>query len=134
MSYETSLHLVDVKIKDESVAIVKKALKSKKGRGLGPLKYFLEEAFLPDDGFLCFKPTGRYDTPYEPDPGDGTVLVLEGKWYESDKIAEWLKLHSEKGGRLIQHSSEADAQAWGWEFDGRGRLRELGLCSVGRWK
>lgn len=46
---------------------------------------------------------------------------------------EWLKLHSEKGGRLIQHSSEGDGAAWGWEFDGRGRLRQLALCSVGKW-
>ena len=134
MGYQTALHLIDVKIKDESLPIVKKALQTKKGRGLRPLVYFLEEAFLPDDGFLCFKSTGRYDSPYVPDEDDETVSVLVGKWYEAEQIAEWLKLHSEKGGRLIQHSSEADGAAWGWEFDGRGRLLELALCSVGKWK
>ena len=134
MGYETALHLIDVKIKDESIPIVKKALQTKKGRGLRPLVYFLGEAFLPDDGFLCFKSTGRYDSPYVPDEDDGTVLVLVGKWYEAEEIAEWLKLHSQKGGRLIQHSCEGDGVAWGWEFDGRGRLRELALCSVGKWK
>ncbi len=134
MGYQTALHLIDVKIKDESLSIVRKALQTKKGRGLKPLMYFLEQAFLADDGLLCFKSTGRYGSPYMPDEDDGTVLVLVGKWYESEKIAEWLKLYSEKGGQLIQHSCEADGAAWGWEFDGRGRLRELALCSVGKWK
>jgi len=134
MGYQTALHLIDVKIKDESLAVVKKALQTKKGRGLRPLVYFLGEAFLSDDGFLCFKSTGTYESPYVPDEDDETVSVLVGKWYEAEQIAEWLKLHSEKGGRLIQHSCEADGAAWGWEFDGRGRLRELALCSVGKWK
>jgi hypothetical protein len=133
MGYETALHLIDVKIKDESLAIVEKALRTRQGRGLGSLASFLREAFLSEDGFLCFKSTGRYDCPYQPDDDDGTVPVLVGKWYEADRIAEWLKLHSEKGGRLIQHSCEADGAAWGWEFDGRGRLRKLALCAVGKW-
>ena len=134
MGYETALHLIDVKIKEDSLPIVKRALQTKKGRGLAPLVYFLEEAFLLDDGFLCFKSTGRYESPYVANEDDGTVLVLVGKWRDSEKIAEWLKLHSEKDGCLIQHSCEADGAAWGWEFDGRGRLRELALCSVGKWK
>lgn len=134
MGYRTALHLVDIKIKEESLPIVKKALQTKKGRGLRPLVYFLQEAFLDADGFLCFKSTGAYDSPYCPAEDDGSVTVLEGKWYEAEDIAEWLKLHSEKGGRLVQHSCEADGGAWGWEFDGRGRARELALCSVGRWK
>ena len=95
---------------------------------------FWSRLFCQHDGILCFKPTGNYHSPYVPDEDDGTVPVLVGKWYESEHIAEWLKLHSEKGGRLIQHSCEADGAAWGWEFDGRGRLRELCLCSVGKWK
>lgn len=134
MGYETALHLINLKIKNESVPVVKKALTTKKGRGLGPIASFLGEAFLPQDGFLCFKSTGRYDSPYDPDEDDETVPVLVGKWNEAEEIAEWLKLHSENGGRLIQHSCEADGAAWGWEFDGRGRLRELALCSVGKWK
>ncbi len=118
MGYETALHLIDVKIKEESFSIVKKALRTKRGAGLRPLVYFLGEAFLQDDGFLSFKSTGRYGSPYEPDDDDGTVNVLVGKWYEAEQIAEWLKLHSEKGGRLVQHSCEADGAAWGWEFNG----------------
>jgi len=134
MGYQTALHLIDVKIKYESLPLVKKALQTGKGRGLGPLKYFLEQACLVDDGFLCFRPHGNYDSRYDPNEDDGTVPVIEGKWYEAEKIAEWLKLHSEKGGRLILHSLEADGAAWGWEFDGKGRLREIALCSVGKWK
>jgi hypothetical protein len=134
MGYETALLLIDLRIRDKSIPVVKKALQTKKGRGLGPLVSFLGEAFLPEDRFLCFKSTGRYSSPYGPCEDDNTELVLVGKWYEADQIAEWLKLHSEKGGRLIQHSCEADGAAWGWDFDGRGRLRELALCSVGKWK
>lgn len=134
MGHETALHLVNVEIKDESLPVVKQALETRKGRGLRPIAAFLEEAFLSDEGFLCFKSTGRYDSPYEPDQDDGSVPVLIGKWYEDEKIAEWLKLHAEEGGRLIQHSCKADGAAWGWEFDGQGRLRELALVPVGEWK
>jgi len=134
MGYETALHLINVKIKDDSLPVVTRALRTKKGRGLGPLVYFLDEAVLCDDGFLCFKSTGRYESPYVADEDDGTVPVLVGQWRKSEKIAEWLKLHSQKGGCLIQHSCEADGAAWGWEFDGRGRLREIALRSVGKWK
>jgi hypothetical protein len=134
MGYETALHLINVKIKEESLPVVKKALQTKKGRGLRSVTDFLEAAFLPDDGFLCFTITGDYESPCEPDEDDNTVPVLCGKWYDAEKIAEWLKLHSEKNGRLIEHSLEADGAAWGWEFDGHGRLRELELCSVGKWK
>ena len=134
MGYHTTLYLIDVKIKDESLPSVKKALKSKRGRGQGPLKYFLEQAALPDDGFLCFTLSGSYTSSYVPDEDDGTVPALEGKWRNCEEIAEWLKLHSEKGGRLVQHSCEGDGAAWGWEFDGKGRLRDLALCSVGKWR
>ncbi len=131
MGYETALHLVNVKIKAESLSVVKQALETQKEPALAS---FLQEAFLSDEGLLCFKSTGRYDSPYDPDEEDGSVPVLVGKWYEGEQIAEWLKLHSEADGRLIQHSCDADGMAWGWEFDGRSRLRELALVPVGEWK
>ncbi len=134
MGYHTTLHLVDVKIKDESLSTVRKALESKRRRRQGPLKYFLDQAVLPDDGYLCFTPTGSYTSQYGPDEEDGTVPALEGKWRNCEEIAQWLKRHSAKGGQLIQHSCEGDGAAWGWEFDGKGRLREFALCSVGKWK
>ena len=112
---------------------VKKALQTRKGRGLIPIKYCLEQAFLPEDGFICFKPKGYFTSPYSPDEEDGSVPAIEGKWYESEQIAQWLKLHSEKGGRIVLHRFEGDGYAWGWEFDGKGRLRELHLRSMGKW-
>ena len=134
MGYQTALHLVDVKIKDESLAIVRKALDSKKARGFRAVSGFLNEAFLCDDDYLLFKSTGDFECVHLPDEEDGAVPVLVGKWYQSEEIADWLKHHSEKGGKLIQHSWEADGAAWGWWFNGKGQLRELALCSIGKWK
>jgi hypothetical protein len=134
MGYHTTLYLVDVKIKDDSIPVVRKALETKKGKGLSRLKTFLELAYLADDELLCFRPTKEWTSPYSPMDDDGSVPAIEGKWYESEEIAKWLKLHSEKGGRLIEHSCEGDGAAWGWEFDGKGRLRPLALSSVGRWE
>jgi hypothetical protein len=112
MGYQTALHLVDVKIKDVSVAIVEKALASKKARGFREINGFLSEACLCDDGYLRFKSTGDYECVHVPDEEDAAVPVLVGRWYQGEEIAEWLKLHSEKGGQLIQHSWEADGAAW----------------------
>ncbi len=132
MGYESSLHLIDIKIKPASVSAVKKALKSPGGRGLAPLRFFLERAVLDSDGFLTFKASPDGHDPYVPDK-EGTVPALFGKWYEDERIAKWLRRHSEKGGRMILHSVEADGAAWGWEFDGRGRMRAMTLRSVGKW-
>jgi hypothetical protein len=130
MGYETAIHLIDLKIKPDSIPVVKRILKSKKGRGLRPIVYFLEHAVLDSEDFLRFKPSKDYDSPYDPDEEDGTVPALIGKWHEGEQIARWLKQHSEKDGRLIQHSCEGDGAAWGWEFDGRGRMREMSLRSI----
>ena len=55
MGYESSLHLIDVRIKTQCVPSVERALKTRKGRGLAPLRYFLERVVLDVDGFLTFK-------------------------------------------------------------------------------
>lgn len=133
MGYESSLHLIDVKIKTESVPIVKRVLKTRKGRGLPPLRFFLERAVLDSDGFLAFKASEDGGDPYVPDEEEGTVPALYGKWHEAERIAWWLRQHCEKGGRIILHSIEADGEAWGWKFDGRGRMRALGLRHIGKW-
>ena len=134
MGYEWDLHLDGVKIKPDAVPAVKKALASPGIRGTVRIKYFLEQAMIDSTGFLLFK--GREDgfNSYVPDEDDGTVPAIAGKWYEVGHIARWLRRHSEKGGRLVLHSNEGDGEAWGWEFDGKGRMRSLQLVPVGRWE
>ncbi len=133
MGYESSLHLIDVKIKPKSLCVVKRILKSHKGRGLSALRFFFERAVLNTDDFLAFEASEDGHDPYVPDE-EGTVPALFGKWYEAESIAEWLKHHSEKGGRVVLHSIEADGEAWGWEFDGRGKMRPLSLSPIGNWR
>lgn len=133
MGYESSLHLIDVKIKAESVSVVKRALKTGKSRKNSPLRFFFERAMLDSGGFLAFKGSEDREDPYVPDEEEGTVPALYGKWYKAERIAALLKQHCEKGGWIVLHSIEADGEAWGWEFDGRGRMRALGLRPVGKW-
>jgi hypothetical protein len=134
MGYESSFHLVDIKIKPESIPVVSKVLTTHKGRGITRIKTFLEHAVIDSAGFLVFKASGDGHDPYVPNEDDGTVPALYGKWYESEHVAHWLKSYAEKGGRMIFHSIEADGEAWGWEFDGKGRMRQLGLKPIGKWE
>jgi hypothetical protein len=134
MGYWSSFHLVDVKIKSESLSAVERDLKNSGGRRLAPIRDFLCRAVLDRDSFLVFKASEDGGDPYVPNEEDWTVPALYGKWAEAERIASWLKHHSEKGGRIVFHSIEADGSAWGWEFDGKGRMRHLGLKAVGKWK
>ena len=133
MGYECSLHLIDVRIKADSLPAVTRTLKTCKGRGLKRIEYFLERAVVDMDGFLAFTASEDGLDPYEPDEEDNTVPALYGKWYEAEAIADWIKQYSEKGGRIVLHSIEGDGAAFGWEFDGRGRMRALELRPVGKW-
>ena len=78
MGYETSLHLIDVKIRGVA-SNSERALQTKKERGLSPLKYFLDQAFLSGDEFICFIPKGNYTSPYSSDEDDGAVPAVQGK-------------------------------------------------------
>jgi hypothetical protein len=133
MGYESCLHLVNVKIKAESVSRVKCKLSRKSSRGDDPLRFFFERAVMDSSNFLVFKASEDGHDPYAPDEEEGDVPALYGKWYEAESIAAWLRQHSEKGGRIVLHSIEGDGNAWGWEFDGRGRMRQLVLKPVGKW-
>lgn len=133
MGYESSLHLIDIKIKDESLSIVNDALARQKIPFLESIESFLKSVVIDSSGFLCFKASENGYDPYVPDE-EGTVCAQYGKWNEDEEIASWLKLHSERGGRIILHSIEGDGAAWGWEFDGKGRMRQLKLCTVGKWE
>ena len=46
MGYESSLHLIDIKVKPESVPVVRRTLKSGRVRGMPDLRFFLERAVL----------------------------------------------------------------------------------------
>ena len=131
MGYESTMHL-DAKIKSTSVRAVKEALKTRRGPGLKSLGYILKVVVLLPDRFLTLKASkdglDRYCA-FE----DGTVPALSGKWYEAERFAKWLKQHAEKGGRIVLHSDEGDGEAWGWEFDGRGRMRALQLIPFEEW-
>lgn len=134
MGYETALHLIGVKIKAESIRAVSRALKTRKARRLSTVGHFLEVAAIDSEGFLVFNTSENWVSPYAPDEDDGTVPALSGKWGYAEAIARWLSKHSEKDGRIVLHSEEGDGAAWGWEFDGKGRMRPLGLVPVGKWE
>ena len=125
MGKRNSLQMIDVKIRAASVPIVNQTLKTGKGPGLAPIKYFLSRAVIDCDGELIFKASKNSDAdPYYPFE-DNTTIALFGTWDEHEKIASWVKLHSEKGGKMVLFSYDGDGAAWGWEFDGKGRMREL---------
>ena len=133
MGYESTLHLIDIKVKRTSVPIVARILKSGRVRWMPDLQFFLERAVLDSGGFLSFKASEDDLDPYVPDE-ERLVPALSGKWHEDESIAKWLRRHSEKGGRIVLHSNEADGEAWGWEFDGRGKMRALKLRPLGKWE
>lgn len=134
MGYWSALHLIDVKIKAASLSEFERAVRNRERRADGSLRFFLERAVLDTGGFLEFRASEDGLDPYAPCEDDNTVPALYGKWYQAEKVASWLKKHVEKGGRIVLHSVEADGEAWGWEFDGRGRMRALALRSIGKWQ
>jgi hypothetical protein len=133
MGYETAFHLVDVKIRPSALASVLRTLKGRKSRRPARLAYFFDRLAIDEDGFLLFKASKDGLDPYVPFD-DGLVQALYGKWYEAEQFACWLKRYSEEGGRAVLHSIEADGEAWGWEFDGKGRMRALCLVPCGKWE
>jgi hypothetical protein len=116
MGYESSFHLVDVKIKPESIPTVTKVFTTLRGRGITRIKTFIENVAIDSSGFLVFRASEDGHDPYVPFD-DGTVPALYGDWDEAEYIAQWLKQYAEKDGRMVFHSIEADGEAWGWEFD-----------------
>jgi len=132
MGYWSTLHLIDIRFKTSSLPVVKKAFRKRTANS--SFQLFFDRGILDEKGFLCFKSSEDGHDPYIPDEDDGTVPALYGKWDQAERIAKWLKPHCRKGGRIVLHSIEADGEAWGWEFDGRGKMRELNLCPNGEWQ
>ena len=134
MGYETSLHLVKVKIKKESIPLVNLILKSGNKPGFSKIGYFFEHIFIDSEGFLHLKAKEYCNDAYGLNEKDGTARALDGKWYDSEDLASLLKPYCEKGGRIVLHSAEGDGLAWGWEFNGRGGMKYFQLDHVGKWK
>ncbi|MCX6699332.1 MAG: hypothetical protein NTV68_05305 [Methanomicrobiales archaeon] len=133
MGKRNSLQMVNVVIKADSVPIVNQALKTCKGPGLTPIRYFLSRAIIDCQGTLIFKESEDAEDPYC-SFDDGTTIALFGTWDEHEKIASWVKLHSEKGGKMVLFSYDGDGAAWGWEFDGKGRMRELQYRNIMKYE
>ena len=133
MGKRNSLQMVNVVIKADSVPIVNLALKTGKGPGLTPIRYFLSRAIIDCQGTLIFKESEDAEDPYC-SFDDGTTIALFGTWDEHEKIASWVKLHSEKGGKMVLFSYDGDGAAWGWEFDGKGRMRELQYRNIMKYE
>jgi len=126
--YVTILWLA-VDVKKSSRVAVRQAIATA-GRRRRPLGPFLRHLAVYEDHSLAFRESPDYPSDYCEDE-EGLVPALRGKWLEAEKIAEWLSRHSTVG-HLVQY--DIGGEAWGWEFDGRGRMRDLVLAAVGRWK
>ena len=134
MGYESTLHLVNLKVRPDRLRALKLALRSgKKKYGDTSLRIFVDNLVIDSNGFLELQAAGDGTDPYVPAEGENSIPAMHGKWYEDEKIALWLKKYSVAGGKLIFHSIEADGEAWGWEFDGRGKMRALALKPVSKW-
>ena len=92
---------------------------------------FWEDAMIYDENgdgkraFLGFKPDS--DDPFD------TYPMMKGKWYSIEAIAHELKKYC-KSGLIVLHSLEGDGAAFGYEFNGKGQMRLLGLLPYGKWK
>lgn len=133
LGYDSCLHLINVKIKPAAVPTVERAL-SNSTKGPAKIRWCLDLMLIDGDGFLSFRTSGNGTDAYVPDEEDGTVRAQYGKWYKAELLARWLRRYSEGGGRIVLHSIEGDGEAWGWEFDGRGRMRALSLGPHGKWE
>jgi hypothetical protein len=133
MGYESALHLVEVKVRPSALPGLLRTLEGGKSRRPARLDSYFDLLVVDEDGFLRFKASEDGLDPYVPDE-ECTVPALWGKWYDAEQFARWLKRYSEEGGRVVLHSAEADGEACGWEFDGKGHMRSLYLVPCGKWK
>jgi hypothetical protein len=133
LGYNCVMTLIDIKIKPDSLPQMKQALEKKKVKGFTEINWYFEHLVLDEGNFLCFKPRNDGSDFYLI-CDDGTTAAMTGSWSDDEKFASWIKQYSEKGGRIVLHSLEADGAAWGWEFNGKGKMRDLALCSIGKWK
>jgi hypothetical protein len=133
MTHESTLNLIDIKIKTNALPYVTQALEKKRVKDFSAINGYLELLMIDDNGMLSFKAKKDGTDAYVPFD-DGSVPARTGKWPDAKRFASWVKQHAEKGGRMVFYSWEADGAAWGWEFDGKGRMRYRELTPTGRWE
>jgi hypothetical protein len=133
MGYETTLHLVGVRIAPTHRPRIEKLLKKQRAAKDPALACLFQLVDLTSLHTLEFR-RKKLPMPEESELPDeeGFVLSAVGKWYGSEKFACWLCRNGFEGS-VVQHSREGDGAAWGWEFRG-GRIRYLELKAVGTWK
>ena len=133
MGNRSRLHIVSVVIKEASCKAARRAIASYQTVRNEDLRYFLSMAIVDEERFLDFRAGPEGEDPYLPDEC-GQVPAKDSKWRQDEVIANWIKRHAEKGGRIIFHSLEGYGEVWGWEFDGKNRTRMLGLLPCGKWE
>lgn len=106
IGYYTRIDVINVKIKRDQVACVKKAL-SGKLRETAEFQYILDHLRVLKNRRLRWS--------------GGSI----GKWYRTDELAEWLRQRVE-GGFVAQWGQEGNGDNWAYEFDGRGGVT---MCS-----
>lgn len=133
MGYETTLHLVGIRVAPRLRAQFLEALKQGQTSTAEELSYILRLVDLDSDGLAGFRATlaVNHDLTEEPDD-EGFVTCLLGKWRGSEQFAHWLCSQGVSG-YVIQHSFEGDGEAWGWELRAQ-RIRPLELRPCGAWK
>jgi hypothetical protein len=133
MSYESTMNLVNIRIRANAVPYVTHALETKKVKDFSAINGYLEHLMIDDEGMLSFKAKKDGSDAYAPFD-DGSVPARTGKWQGAKQFASWVKQHCDKGGRIVMYSWEADGAAWGWEFDGKSRMRYMELTPAGKWE
>jgi hypothetical protein len=133
MGYETILHLIDLQVAPQYRAAIERSInKQRLGKNKDLAEIFSCIDFTSADTLEFVRK--RLPMPSESELADeeGFVLTAAGKWYESERFAEWLcRNHFE--GSVIEHSREGDGAAWGWEFR-NGQIRNLELRPRGKWE
>jgi hypothetical protein len=137
MSYETTLFLLAAPGRGKHRKLASALAQEQARKGVtdpdSELNFLLRHIAFGSDGSLQFRPNKRRGLWSDEVPDDeGLVLSVWGGWEESEELARWLCAHGAEG-QVILHSREGDGEAWGHEFR-NGKMRDLALVPVGKWK
>lgn len=137
MSYETTLFLLAEPGRGKAKSLRTALQREQTGKGAtdpkSELNFLLRHIEFSSCGSLEFRPNKRHGLYSDELPDDeGLVLSVWGGWHEPKELALWLCAGGAEG-RVMLHSREGDADAWGYEFKG-GRIRTLELVPTSQWR